>query len=289
MGSVSRGEERRARALGEVLCPSCWLQRGGSHGPHHVHRTTVGYGDDYDELCPVLASGSPDVVYRFAPQADVTVDIDTWGSQFDTKIYVYRDDFQLVACNGDYWSEGTSRIDALPLAASVKSFLVVDGLVEITGDAEEPAGLMELAPGECGNVAIVQASPIPRRGPGPRRRSPSRPAPGRQRRANSADRAGLAEQPASCRSASSSKRPLVRPLRSPAQERRKAVSLKENGLDRGSLQINGTGTSPWSRTPARPRPGPWRDRRATRARGARCPERYRRRRSRRSRTPDRRR
>ncbi len=66
--------------------------------------TTVGYNDDYDEVCPYTQSTSPDVVYKFAPDRDVVVDIDMFGSTYDTKIYVYCANLDLVACNDDFYS-----------------------------------------------------------------------------------------------------------------------------------------------------------------------------------------
>jgi len=89
--------------------------------------TTAGYTNDYDEVCPYTGSTAPDVVYRFSPQADIVVAIDMYGSSYDTKIYVYREDFELVACNDDFYSDWTSKIENLALSADTKYFLVIDG------------------------------------------------------------------------------------------------------------------------------------------------------------------
>jgi len=89
--------------------------------------TTAGYTNDYDEVCPYSNSTAPDVVYRFAPPADIAVDIDMYGSSYDTKIYVYREDFELVACNDDFYSDYVSKIENLALSADTKYFLVIDG------------------------------------------------------------------------------------------------------------------------------------------------------------------
>ncbi|HOX27153.1 MAG TPA: hypothetical protein PLL30_16005 [Candidatus Krumholzibacteria bacterium] len=213
--------------------------------------TTAGYSNDYDEVCPYSNSMAPDVVYRFAPPADIVVAIDMYGSSYDTKIYVYREDFELVACNDDFYSDWTSKIENLALSADTKYFLVIDGygtsagayvltideyvpcvvdcpvwsqyenepplvdgyvdhwnggcntppdypfqnmtnvcfcgrtgyylsaagassrdtdwltiyipnggVLEITGDAEEPTYLFELGPQDCGSVDVVQNVPI---------------------------------------------------------------------------------------------------------------------------------
>ena len=72
--------------------------------PYADNGTTVGYTNDYDEVCPYSGSTSPDVVYSFAPATNKVVNIDLWGSSYDTKLYVYQgtcDNAHLVACNDD--------------------------------------------------------------------------------------------------------------------------------------------------------------------------------------------
>ena len=102
--------------------------------PAFKYGTTTGYTDDYDEICPYDGSTSPDVVYRLAPQADIMVDIDMFGSTYDTKIYVYREDFTLVACNDDFYPDYVSKIEALTLRGDVKYYLVIDGYGGDFGD-----------------------------------------------------------------------------------------------------------------------------------------------------------
>ena len=61
--------------------------------PSTVFGTTVGYNDDYDEVCPYSSSTSPDVVYSFTPESDimeVTIDLCGEGNFYDTKVYVYE-------------------------------------------------------------------------------------------------------------------------------------------------------------------------------------------------------
>jgi hypothetical protein len=96
--------------------------------------TTAGYIDDYDEVCPYTGSVSPDVVYSFVPDMAGGVNIDMFGSAYDTKIYVYDENLVLVACNDDFWSDWTSYLENVPVAAGVMYFLVVDGYGGDFGD-----------------------------------------------------------------------------------------------------------------------------------------------------------
>ena len=75
--------------------------------PIIVSGTTVGYANDYDEVCPYAGSRAPDVVYSFTPATPITVDVllcNGW-TDFDTKLYIYDSCPPLpgrpVACNDD--------------------------------------------------------------------------------------------------------------------------------------------------------------------------------------------
>jgi hypothetical protein len=43
--------------------------------PYSDTGNTCGYTDDYDEACPWIGVGAPDVVYSFSPPSNMTVDI----------------------------------------------------------------------------------------------------------------------------------------------------------------------------------------------------------------------
>ncbi len=96
--------------------------------------TTVGYTDDYDEVCPYNDSVAPDVVYTFTPDSDMLVIIDMLGSTYDTKIYVYDENLSLVACNDDFYSDYVSRLENVPLIGGVAYYLVIDGYGAEAGD-----------------------------------------------------------------------------------------------------------------------------------------------------------
>jgi len=89
--------------------------------------TTVGYTNDYDEVCPYSGSTSPDVVYTFTPDEDFGITVDMFGSELDTKIYIYDSDLALVACNDDFYSDWTSRLENVAVTGGEQYFLVIDG------------------------------------------------------------------------------------------------------------------------------------------------------------------
>jgi hypothetical protein len=101
--------------------------------------TTAGYTDDYDEVCPYTGSTSPDVVYSFVPVADMSLDVDLCGSDYDTKVYVYDEELNLIDCNDDFYFDdvcGTyvSKIEAMPVTGGMTYYVVVDGYGGDFGD-----------------------------------------------------------------------------------------------------------------------------------------------------------
>jgi len=98
--------------------------------------STAGYTDDYDEVCPYDGSTSPDVVYSISFPTDEFIGMDTFGSDYDTKIYVYDDQMNLVACNDDHYPDYTSRLELVPCIGGVTYYLIVDGYGGASGDYE---------------------------------------------------------------------------------------------------------------------------------------------------------
>jgi hypothetical protein len=73
--------------------------------PYSDAGSTASFVDDYDEICPYNATGSPDVVYSYSPAADVEVTISLCNdaTAYDTKLYVYENAVgNVVACNDDF-------------------------------------------------------------------------------------------------------------------------------------------------------------------------------------------
>jgi hypothetical protein len=101
--------------------------------PYDGTGTTIGYTDDYDEVCPYDGSTSPDVVYRFEwwMGGGNGLYIDMYGSGYDTKIYLYDEELNLVDCNDDWYPDYTSLITLIDAGVY---YLVIDGY---GGDAGE--------------------------------------------------------------------------------------------------------------------------------------------------------
>ncbi len=92
--------------------------------------TTVGYNDDYDEMCPYGGMG-PDVVYRFASTMLQFIDVDLCGSDYDTKIIIYDAAMHFVACNDDFYFDEpcgvyVSKLEHVSLGIGVY-YIVIDG------------------------------------------------------------------------------------------------------------------------------------------------------------------
>ena len=88
--------------------------------------------DDYDEICPYSGSTSPDVVYRYVPLSDDALTIDLCGSTYDTKLYVYDENLELVACNDDYYFDDfcgiyVSYLENVQIFAGMTYYIVIDG------------------------------------------------------------------------------------------------------------------------------------------------------------------
>jgi hypothetical protein len=101
--------------------------------------TTVGYTNNYDYACPYLSSTAPDVVYAVTPAADIAVDIDLCYSFFDTKLYVYDEGLNVIACNDDFYSGApcytySSKLENVPLQAGATYSIVIDGYGSAAGD-----------------------------------------------------------------------------------------------------------------------------------------------------------
>ncbi len=93
--------------------------------------TTDGFMDDYDEECP-YASTSPDVVYFWENFQQVeALTIDVCDADYDTKIYVYNDTYDMIACNDDFaCPEGRSvqsRLENIPVVPGTVYYIVIDG------------------------------------------------------------------------------------------------------------------------------------------------------------------
>ncbi len=134
--------------------------------PYYDEGTTVGYTNDYDEVCPYTGSTAPDVVYEFTPGADMVVTIDLCASGYDTKVYVYENSEtpgSPFACNDDGCPGYRSLIEDLTIFGGNTYYIVVDGYGGEAGDyvldmyEYEPPPPFECPPGasiepeDCGD------------------------------------------------------------------------------------------------------------------------------------------
>jgi len=110
--------------------------------PYQDLGITCGFANNYDEACPYTGSTSPDVVYSYSPATNIPVTIDLCASQYDTKVYVYRNGYtpgSPYACNDDAGCGITgyqSQIKNLQLYAGDTYYIVVDGYGGDCGDYE---------------------------------------------------------------------------------------------------------------------------------------------------------
>ncbi|MDY0110127.1 MAG: hypothetical protein RBT60_09350 [Candidatus Krumholzibacteria bacterium] len=100
--------------------------------------TTMGYVNDYDEACPYTSSTAPDVVYKTTPAVTTTWDLDLCYSSYDTKIYVYDVNLNLIGCNDDAHFAApcytySSKLTAT-LNAGMEYYIIVDGYGTANGD-----------------------------------------------------------------------------------------------------------------------------------------------------------
>lgn len=109
--------------------------------PYSDSGTTLGAVDDYDEACPFEGSLSPDVVYTYTPTSTGPISIDLCHSDYDTKVYVYDDTGEVVACNDDFYMPGdavclpfASKIEYLELSGLTTYYIVIDGYEGEAGD-----------------------------------------------------------------------------------------------------------------------------------------------------------
>ncbi len=132
--------------------------------------TTVGYTDDYQEICPPqnTASTAADVVYSYTPTEDLVVDFITCESEYMTYIWIYQDDeTTLWDCNqfDNNCSLPRSALYDVTIPAGHTYYFVIDGRAEQEGtyvvemDAREPVITLNEHPalGDGGNDNLVLA------------------------------------------------------------------------------------------------------------------------------------
>lgn len=110
--------------------------------PQTLLGNTCAYQNDYDASCPDPSS-TPDVVYRYSPAEDQSVNFSLCQSNHDTKLYIYEDvcSGDPIACNdndetGTCLDGSRSYLRCVQLSGGHGYFIVVDGAGEDCGDYE---------------------------------------------------------------------------------------------------------------------------------------------------------
>ena len=136
-GSVVFGSGSQGRQGGNTIEDAVVI----TQIPAVLSGTTNGYENNTDEVCPYDGSDAPDVVYSFTPTEGTVVDLSLCYSSYDTKLYVYDGNGNLVACNDDaieYPAEDcftwTSFIPDLALSVGETYYIVIDGYGGDYGD-----------------------------------------------------------------------------------------------------------------------------------------------------------
>jgi hypothetical protein len=131
--------------------------------PYDDIGSTMGYTNDYDEVCPYEGGGAPDVVYAYTAAADTFINISlcTVGTNFDTKLYVYDNIYTPgapYACNDDACTGYRSKIDNMAAISGHTYFIIVDGYGINAGDYELIVEAAAPPPG-CPTGALLGQNP----------------------------------------------------------------------------------------------------------------------------------
>jgi hypothetical protein len=150
--------------------------------PFTDSRSTASYGNMYNEGCSEYrdSGDAPDIVYAYRPDTDEVVDISLCDSEFDTKLYVFRDSTdEVYACNDDYEGCGYESRMRIRVSAGSTYYVVVDGFdgdfgtallrmerVEGVDASTVPSGQLEL-PGSAAAESPSASNFQPSDGDGP--------------------------------------------------------------------------------------------------------------------------
>jgi hypothetical protein len=127
--------------------------------------TTAGYNNDYDEVCPYTGSTAPDVVYTFTADGDGAIDVDLCGSSYDTKVYVYDVNLNLIACNDDFYFDDVcgvyvSKIENMPIMDGMQYYVIVDGYGTDFGDYVINIDTFEPCVVDCPAGGVPEGEPM---------------------------------------------------------------------------------------------------------------------------------
>ena len=127
--------------------------------PFHDSGTTAGYTSDWDPICCGGCMMGPDVVYKFTPDHDMKVNVNTCGTSFYDVLYVFENsDALVIGCNDMYSTcPPNSGLDRLQLTSGNTYYFVIDGYWTSQGDYE--FDLQEHIPPQCPPEALDEDEP----------------------------------------------------------------------------------------------------------------------------------
>lgn len=129
---------------------------------------TCGFAHDYEEACPYTGSSAPDVVYSYAPTGNEVISIDLCHSHYDTKVFVYEDEWSPpgspFACNDDFHFSDpcfvyTSKIERLHIFEGHTYYIVVDGYGNACGSFQIDVTPEEPCIVACPDGAVLEGEP----------------------------------------------------------------------------------------------------------------------------------
>lgn len=128
--------------------------------PYADGGTTCGYANDYGQPCAL--SAAPDVVYSFAPAANMCVNVVLCGSSYDTMIGIFANNpATQIGCNDDFCGL-QSTIENVALTAGNTYYFVVDGYNVACGDYT--ISITECPPppvcDPCPAVSVPEGEPV---------------------------------------------------------------------------------------------------------------------------------
>jgi hypothetical protein len=120
--------------------------------------------NDYDVQCPFYGSPSPDVVYSITPAVDQGISIDLCYSLFDTKVYVFDQDLQLMACNDDFYTgppcgQFVSFIPEVLLNGGETYYIIIDGYGGDCGEYTLEVNELLICGVECPPEGVPEGEP----------------------------------------------------------------------------------------------------------------------------------
>jgi len=149
--------------------------------PFSDTRSTALFEHTYEEGCSEYrdSGDGPDIVYRYRPSNDEVIDVSLCGSEYDSKLYVFRDSAEEVyACNDDFAGCGYESRLRMRVSAGRTYYIVVDGFdgdfglaklniarVEGVDPSRVPSGQLDLPPTGSDLPANDVSQPVDGSGP----------------------------------------------------------------------------------------------------------------------------